>query len=93
MRVGEIITAEPVEGADKLLKLEVDIGHEVRQVVAGLCQLHDHEDLPGTRVILLANMEQAELFGVESNGMVLAAGEEADLLTTHEDAPLGTRVR
>ncbi|GGK52579.1 methionine--tRNA ligase [Haloarcula sebkhae] len=93
MRVGEIRSAEPVEGADKLLRLEVDIGHEVRQVVAGLRQLHDAEDLPGTRVILLANMEKAELFGIESNGMVLAAGEEADLLTTHEDAPLGTRIK
>ncbi|MDS0220720.1 methionine--tRNA ligase [Haloarcula sp. S1AR25-5A] len=93
MRVGEIRSAEPVEGADKLLKLEVDIGHEVRQVVAGLRQLHDAEDLPGTRVILLANMEKAELFGIESNGMVLAAGDEADLLTTHEDAPLGTRIK
>ncbi|GCF14969.1 methionine--tRNA ligase [Haloarcula mannanilytica] len=93
MRVGEIRSAEPVEGADKLLKLEVDIGHEIRQVVAGLRQLHDAEDLPGTRVILLANMEKAELFGIESNGMVLAAGDEADLLTTHEDAPLGTRIK
>ncbi|GGM43677.1 methionine--tRNA ligase [Haloarcula argentinensis] len=93
MRVGEIRSAEPVEGADKLLRLEVDIGHEVRQVVAGLRQLHDAEELPGTRVILLANMEKAELFGIESNGMVLAAGEEADLLTTHEDAPLGTRIK
>ncbi|KOX93811.1 methionyl-tRNA synthetase [Haloarcula rubripromontorii] len=93
MRVGEIRSAEPVEGADKLLRLEVDIGHEVRQVVAGLRQLHDAADLPGTRVILLANMEKAELFGIESNGMVLAAGDEADLLTTHEDAPLGTRIK
>ncbi|NHN61744.1 methionine--tRNA ligase [Haloarcula sp. JP-Z28] len=93
MRVGEIRSAEPVEGADKLLRLEVDIGHEVRQVVAGLRQLHDAEKLPGTRVILLANMEKAELFGIESNGMVLAAGDEADLLTTHEDAPLGTRIK
>ncbi|MBV0901511.1 methionine--tRNA ligase [Haloarcula salina] len=93
MRVGEVRSAEAVEGADKLLRLEVDIGHEVRQVVAGLRQLHDAEDLPGTRVILLANMEKAELFGVESDGMVLAAGDEADLLTTHEDAPLGTRVK
>jgi len=93
MRVGEIRSGEPVEGADKLLRLEVDIGHEVRQVVAGLRQLHDAEDLPGTRVILLANMEKAELFGIESNGMVLAAGDEADLLTTHEDAPLGTRIK
>ena len=93
MRVGEILTAQSVEDADKLLKLEVDIGHEVRQVVAGLAELHDADDLPGTRVILLANMEQATIFGVESNGMVLAAGDEADLLTTHEDAPLGTRVQ
>ncbi|WP_267162696.1 methionine--tRNA ligase [Halovenus salina] len=93
MRVGEIMTADPIEDSDDLVRLEVDIGVETRQVVAGIKQLHDADDLPGTRVVLLANMEKAELFGVESNGMVLAAGEEADLLTTHEDAPLGTRVR
>ena len=93
MRVGEITAAEDIEGADDLLKLDVDIGVETRQVVAGLKGLHEIDALPGTRVVLLANMEPAELFGVESNGMVLAAGEEADLLTTHEDAPLGTRVR
>ena len=93
MRVGEILTAEPIEGADELLRLEVDIGVETRQVVAGLKQLHDADDLPGTRVILAANIEKAELFGHESNGMVLAAGDQADLLTTHEDAPLGTRVQ
>ncbi|MFC7073951.1 methionine--tRNA ligase [Halovenus rubra] len=93
MRVGEIVDAEPIEDADELVRLEVDIGVETRQVVAGLKQLHDVETLPETRVVLLANMEQAELFGFESNGMVLAAGDEADLLTTHEDAPLGTRIR
>jgi methionyl-tRNA synthetase len=93
LRVGEVVSAEPIEGADELLRLEVDIGVETRQVVAGLRQLHDVDSLPGTRVVLVANMEKAELFGVESNGMVLAAGEEADLLTTHGDAPLGTKVR
>ncbi|MEF8821200.1 MAG: methionine--tRNA ligase [Halovenus sp.] len=93
MRVGEITAAEPIEDADELVRLEVDIGLETRQVVAGLKQLHDVDELTGTRVILLANMEKAELFGYESNGMVLAAGDEADLLTTHEDAALGTRVR
>jgi len=93
MRVGEIREAEPIEGADELVRLEVDIGVERRQVVAGLRQLHDVESLPGTRVVLLANMEKAELFGVESNGMVLAAGDEADLLTTHADAPLGSTIR
>ncbi len=93
MRVGEITAAEPIDGADELVRLEVDIGLEQRQVVAGLKQLHETDDLPGTRVVLLANMEQAELFGYESNGMVLAAGEEADLLTTHEDAALGKKIR
>ncbi|MFB6267291.1 MAG: methionine--tRNA ligase, partial [Halodesulfurarchaeum sp.] len=68
IRVGKILTAEPIEGADKLVRLEVDIGVETRQVVAGIRQLHDVESLPGTRVVLLANLERAELFGVESNG-------------------------
>ena len=93
MRVGRIESAEPVEGADELVRLEVDVGVDRRQVVAGLQQLHDVDDLPGTRVVVLVNLEKAELFGVESNGMVLAAGEEADLLTTHDDAALGERVR
>ncbi|SNZ13310.1 methionyl-tRNA synthetase [Natronoarchaeum philippinense] len=93
MRVGRIESAEGIEGADDLVRLEVDIGVEQRQIVAGLKQLHDVEELPGTNVVVLANLESAELFGVESNGMVLAAGEQADLLTTHEDAEPGTKVR
>ena len=93
MRVGEIRVAEPVEDSDNLMRLEVDIGVERRQVVAGIKGLHDAAELPGTRCVLLANMEQTELFGYESNGMVLAAGEDADLLTTHGDAPVGTRIR
>jgi len=93
LRVGRIERADPIEGADELLRLEVDIGHETRQVVAGLRRLHDVGTLPGTRVILVANLERTELFGVESDGMVLAAGEEADLLTTHGDTPPGTAVR
>ena len=62
-------------------------------LVAGLAKLHDIDDLPGTRVILLANMEKAELFGIESDGMVLAAGEDADLLRTHGDSDPGTKIR
>ena len=93
LRVGEIRSAEGIEGADDLARLAVDIGHEVRQIVAGIKQLHELDSLPGTRVVVVANMEPTELFGVESNGMVLAAGEQADLLTTHGDSALGTRVR
>ncbi|WP_049922834.1 methionine--tRNA ligase [Halopiger djelfimassiliensis] len=93
VRVGRIEAAEGIEGADDLARLEVDIGFETRQVVAGIKQLHDLEELPGEKCILLANMEPAELFGVESNGMILAAGEEADLLTTHGDAAVGEKVQ
>jgi len=92
LRVGEVVSAEGIEGADDLARLEVDIGHEVRQIVAGIKQLHDLDALPGTKVVVVANMEQSELFGVESNGMVLAAGDDADLLTTHEDSEPGTKV-
>ena len=93
IRVGLIEAAEGVDGADDLARLEVDIGLETRQVVAGIKRLHDLESLPGTKCVLLANMEPAELFGVESNGMILAAGDEADLLTTHSDADVGEKVR
>jgi len=93
IRVGEIVAAEGVEGADKLAKLTVDIGVEERQIVAGIKQLHDLESLPGTKIVVVANLEKAELFGVESNGMLLAAGEQADLLTTHGDAVPGTKVQ
>jgi methionyl-tRNA synthetase len=93
MRVGEVLEAEGIEGADKLARLVVDIGVEERQIVAGIKRLHDLDTLPGTRVIVLANLERAELFGVDSNGMVLAAGEEADLLTTVDDAVPGERIR
>ncbi|WP_066414108.1 methionine--tRNA ligase [Halorubrum aethiopicum] len=92
VRVGRIEEAAEIEGADDLLKLRVDLGVETRTIVAGLKGLHAVEDLPGTKVVVLANMEKADLFGVESNGMVLAAGEQADLLTTYEDAEPGTKV-
>lgn len=92
MRVGEVLEAEAIEGADELVKLQVDLGVETRQIVAGVREFYDISDLPGTRVIVVANLERAEIFGVESNGMVLAAGEKADLLTTIGDAPLGAKV-
>jgi methionyl-tRNA synthetase len=93
LRVGRIETAEGIEGADELVKLTVDVGVETRQIVAGLKQLHEVDELPGKKVVVMANLEATELFGVESDGMVLAAGEQADLLTTYEDAVPGERVR
>lgn len=92
LRIGEIQSVDPIEGADELLKLTVDLGVETRQIVSGLKQLHDLDSLPGKRVVVVANLEKAELFGVESDGMVLAAGPEADLLTTYADSEPGTKV-
>lgn len=93
LRVGRIESAEGIDGADDLARLTVDIGVESRQIVAGIKQLHDLDDINGQKVAVVANLEQAELFGVESNGMVLAAGEQADLLTTHDDAKPGEKIR
>lgn len=93
LRVGVIESVEPIADADDLVILKVDIGVETRQIVAGIKRLHDIETLPGKRVIVVANLEPATLFGVESNGMILAAGEHADLLTTHGDSDPGMRIR
>ena len=93
IRVGEVLEAEDIEETDDLARLEVDLGVETRQIVAGIKRLHDLDSLPGTRVVVLTNIEKTELFGVESNGMVLAAGEDADLLTTHGESAPGTKIR
>ncbi len=93
IRVGRILEVAPIDGADDLVRLEVDVGLETRQLVAGIKQLHDLDELPGKRIVVLTNLEKAELFGVESNGMLLAAGEEADLLTTHGESEPGEKIR
>lgn len=93
IRIGEIRSAEPIPESDQLVKLMVDIGNETRQIVAGIKRLHDVDALPETRVVIISNLEQATIMGYESNGMLLAAGEQADLLTTMGDSPPGTRVR
>ncbi len=76
IRVGEIKTAEEIEGADKLYKLIVDIGGEERILVAGIKQFYNHEDLPGKKVLVLTNLEPKVIRGVESHGMVLCAHTE-----------------
>jgi len=73
MRVGQVHTAERVQGADKLLKVNVDIGGEVRQIVAGIAQHYKPEDLVGRKVIVVVNLQPRKLRGVESNGMIVAA--------------------
>jgi len=95
LRVGKILAAERVPKSTKLLKLQVDIGAEQRQVVAGIGTKYAPEDLVGKRVVVVANLKPAKLMGVESQGMVLAAGEEevSALLTTIEDVAPGSKIK
>lgn len=97
MRVGEVLAAEPIPGAKKLLKLQVDIGTEVRQVCAGIAEYYKPEDLVGMKVVIVANLAPRKLRGVESNGMILAAsvgnGDKPVLVTFKEDVPKGARLK
>jgi methionyl-tRNA synthetase len=97
MRVGEVKTAERIAGADKLLKLTVDIGTEIRQICAGIAQFYEPEKLVGRKVVVVANLAPRKLRGVESNGMIVAAsvGPEGRpvLAGFHEDVEVGARLK
>ena len=76
LRVAEILECEPIPKAKKLLKLQVDLGYEKRQVVSGIAKFYKPEELIGKKVIIVANLKPAKLCGVDSYGMLLASGEE-----------------
>ncbi len=97
LTTGRVLTAERVPKSNKLVKLQVDLGTEQRQVVAGIGKRYEPEALVGRNVVLVANLKPAKLMGVESNGMVLAAtvGEAGEpvLLDLPPDVPPGSRVK
>ncbi|AWN22901.1 methionine--tRNA ligase [Deinococcus irradiatisoli] len=96
LRIVEVVAAEAVAKADKLLKLTVKLGDEERTVVSGIRQWFTPEDLVGRKVVLVANLKPAKLRGIQSQGMILAAEDEhgnLDLLGTRLDLPSGTKVR
>lgn len=96
MRVGQVKVAERVKGADKLLRLEVDLGNEVRQVVAGIAEAYAPESLVGRKVVIVVNLAPRKLRGLESNGMIVAASAEGGkpvLCGFLEDVPVGTRLK
>lgn len=95
IKVGEIISAEKVAGADKLYKLQVDIGEDdPRQIVSGLVDFYTEDELKGKKIVVLANLQPAKFRGVESNGMLLAAGSDDEtkvvLITPEEDIEKGS---
>ena len=96
LRVGQVKLAERVKGADKLLRLEVDLGSEVRQVVAGIAEAYAPETLIGRKVVIVVNLAPRKLRGLESNGMIVAASPEGGkpvLASFLEDVPVGTRLK
>jgi methionyl-tRNA synthetase len=93
IRIARVTAAEPIKGSKKLYKLTVDLGGEQRQVVSGIAQFYTPEELVGKDVAMIANLEPAKIFGVESQGMILAAGDEASLLVPLRPVPPGTAVR
>ena len=94
IRVGTILEAEAIEGADKVLKLVVDLGEEKRTIVAGVAEFYQPEDLIGKQVPVLVNLEPRTFRGVESQGMILAADDGKPVLL-HPDKVIanGTKLR
>lgn len=95
LRTARILKAEKVDGADKLLRVDIEVGNETRQIVAGIAQHYDPEELPGRTVVIVANLKPAKIRGIESNGMLLAAsvGKTLRLVTVDaEDTPSGAEV-
>jgi methionyl-tRNA synthetase len=96
LRVAQILVAERVPKADKLLRLEVDLGYEKRQILAGIAQYYEPEKLVGRKIVIVANLAPRKMRGLESNGMLLAASlpDGAPVLAGFlEEVPLGARLK
>ena len=95
LRIGKIENAERVEGSKKLIKLEVDVGDETRQLVAGIAEEYNPESLIGKLVPILANLKPVKLMGVESQGMILAVDVNGKPILLHPDreVPAGSGIR
>ena len=94
LKVGKVLAAERVEGSEKLLRLEVDIGTEKRQIIAGIAKFYAPENLVGKEIVIAANLEPRMLMGLESQGMLLASGDdEPVILVSEKPVPPGSLIR
>jgi len=94
LRTAKVVACEKVPKAKKLLKLQIDLGYEQRQVVSGIAKFYEPEALVGKKIIVVVNLKPATLCGIESNGMILASGEEkVRVVFLDPETPLGERVR
>jgi len=95
LKTAEVLEVEKVEGADKLLKLQIKVGEENRQIVAGIAEHYSPEELVGKKIVVVANLKPAVIRGVESNGMLIAVStKDSVILVTPEDTdvPSGLRI-
>jgi len=95
LRVARVADAERVPGTKKLLRIQIDIGGEERQIVAGIAEKYEPDWLKGKSIVVVCNLEPATIRGVKSEGMLLAASSEDHLALVMpcDDVPAGTRVR
>ena len=99
LKVGRVLSAEPIVGSEKLLKLQVDCGESDRpagrQILSGIAKYYQPADLVGRQLVIITNLEPRSMMGLESQGMVLAAGDEGtvSLLAPDKDMPTGSVVR
>ncbi len=96
LKVGRVISAESIEGSDKLLKLMIDLGEEQpRQILSGIAKHYQPADLIDKQVTIIYNLEPRMMMGLESQGMILAAGngETISLLVPDKDMPAGSKVK
>jgi len=95
LRIGKIVAAERVEKSEKLVKLQVDIGTEIRQVVAGIGKSYAPEQLIDRSIVIVVNLKPAKLMGVESQGMLLAAssGDILSVVTPDREIKPGSKVK
>ena len=97
LRVGLVLSAERVKGADKLMHMKVDIGEaEPRTIVAGIAEAYTPDELVNRKVVIVANLQPRKLRGIESNGMIVAASVEGGkpvLAGFHEEIPVGARLK
>jgi methionyl-tRNA synthetase len=97
LRVAKILVAERIPKADKLLRLEVDLGYEKRQILSGIAEWYAPEDLIGRRIVVITNLAPRKMRGLESHGMLLAAseteGSKPVLATFDEEIALGSRLK
>jgi methionine--tRNA ligase beta chain len=95
LRVGKILKVEDIEGADKLYKLEVDIGTEKRTLAAGIKEFYKKEELEGKNCVVFVNLTPRTMKGVESKGMILAADEDGKptLIAPENDVEIGSKIR